>query len=61
MVKTGWRGAGVLALAAMVASSGTLAAQKADKQKPHQIRQTDANRPHPLVQKQSPEKHYSRK
>ena len=41
-MNTGWRTASALALAAMMGSSGSLAAQKPDKQKPRQVRQTDA-------------------
>lgn len=45
MLNTGWRTAGALTLAAMMGSTGTVAAQKPDKQKPHQVRQTDAEPP----------------
>jgi|SRR6476660_8227140 hypothetical protein len=47
MQNTAGRAAGVLAVAAMLGSSATLAAQKPDKQKPHQVRQTDAEPPAP--------------
>jgi len=42
MVKTGWRNVSALTLAALVSMTGVLAAQKPSKQKPHQVRQTDA-------------------
>lgn len=42
MMNIGWRHASALTLAALVGLSGTAAAQKPNKQKPHQVRQTDA-------------------
>jgi len=47
MQNMGWLTAGALTIAAVVGSAGTLAAQKPDKQKPHQVRQTDAQPPAP--------------
>jgi hypothetical protein len=42
MANTGWRTASAFTLAAVIGLSGTLAAQKPAKQKPNQVRQTDA-------------------
>jgi len=42
MANIGWRAASAITLAAVIGFSGTLAAQKPTKQKPHQVRQTDA-------------------
>lgn len=41
MVKTGWRSASVLTLAAVIGMTGAVGAQKPNKQKPRQIPQTD--------------------
>jgi len=42
MANIGWRAASAFTLAAVIGLSGTLAAQKPTRQKPHQVRQTDA-------------------
>lgn len=49
MVNIRWRTAGVLTLSAVLGVSGTVAAQKPNKGKPHQVRQTDAEPPTPAT------------
>src|SRR5262245_6550511 len=50
MMNLGWRHACAMTLAALVALSGTAAAQKPAKQKPHQVRQTDEPAAPPSVE-----------